>query len=163
MQNEKSIAEQICSLASEPKSDNADLTDLPLLSPSDLDFLPTETIAEGAVKAAPPPPPDSLKTTPLPSTRPHPSPIKQSHKKQKTTFCVQESLRRQRKNEEAANRYSFTRNPRFQLNLNYLSKREYNQCHIVFWDPSRQEFTLEHPILVYQRIVVPLRGISAFI
>ena len=80
MQNEKSIAEEIESLTSEPKPDNADLIDLPLLSPSDFDFLPTETIAEGTVKTAPPPPPNSLKTTPLPSKRPHPSPIKQSHK-----------------------------------------------------------------------------------
>ena len=163
MQNEKSIAEEIESLASEPKPDNTNLVDLPLLSPSEFDFLPTETIAEGTVRTALPPPSNSLKTTPLPSKRPHPSPIKQSHKKQKTTFSVQEYLRRQRKNEEAANRYSFTRNPRFQLDLNYLLKREYNQWHIVFWDPNHQEFTLENPILGYQRIVVPLRGISAFI
>ena len=73
------FAEEIESLASEPKPDNVDLIDLPLLSPSDFDFLPTETIAEGTVKTAPPPPPNSLKTTPLPSKRPHTSPIKQSH------------------------------------------------------------------------------------
>ena len=64
MQNEKSIAEEIESLTSEPKPDNAGLIDLPLLSPSDFDFLPTETIAEGTVKTALPPPPNSLKTTP---------------------------------------------------------------------------------------------------
>ena len=101
MQSEKSVAGEIESLASEPKPDNADLIDLPLLSPSDFDFLPTETTAEGVVKTALPPPPNSLKTTPLPSKRLHPSPIKQSHKKQKTAFCIQESLHRQRKNEAA--------------------------------------------------------------
>ena len=81
MQSEKSVAEEIESLASEPKPKNTDLIDLPLLSPSDFDFLPTETKAEGVVKTAANPPPNSLKTTPLPFKRPHPSPIKQSHGK----------------------------------------------------------------------------------
>ena len=67
MQSEKSVAEEIESLASEPKPNNADLIDLPLLYPSDFDFLSTETIAEGVIKTAPPPPPNSLKTTPVPA------------------------------------------------------------------------------------------------
>ena len=123
MQSEKSVAEEIESLASEPKPDNANLIDLPLLSASDFDFLSTETIAEGVFKTALPPPSTRFKTTSLPSERPHSSPIKHSLKKQKTALCFQESLRRQPKNVEAANRYSFTRNPRFQLDLNYLLKR----------------------------------------
>ena len=163
MQSEKLVADEIESLASEPKVDNADLLAVPLLSPSDFDFLSTETIAEGVIKTAPPPPSNSLKTIPVPTKRPHAIPMKQSDKKQKTSFSVHETLRQQRKNEEAPNKYLFTRNPRFRTELNYLLKREYNHWHIVFWDSNCQEFTLENPTLGYQRIVVPIRVISAFV
>ena len=163
MQTDKTVAEEIELLTGEPKLDNSGLLDLPLLSPTDLEFLSTETIAEGVTETAPPPPRNNLKTTPLPTKRPHSTSIKRSHKRQKASLSAHEKLRQQRKNEEAANKYIFTRNPRFRTELNYLSKREYNHWNIVFWDSNRQEFTLENPTLGYQRIVVPIRAISAFI
>ena len=86
MQSKKSVADEIELLASERNLDNADLLALPLLSPSDFDFPPTETIAEGVIKTAPPPPSNSLKTTPVPTKRPHAIPMKQSDKKQKNFF-----------------------------------------------------------------------------
>ena len=70
--------------------------------------------------------------------------------------------RNKEKSEEATSYYSFTKNSQFQFNLTYKLKGSINQWRIVFWDPKRQESTLENPSLNFQRISVPLRSISAF-
>ena len=80
MQTDKSVAEEIELLTCESKLDNSGQLDLPLLSPTDLNFLSTESVVEGVNKTAPPPPPNSLKTTLCPQNdliqRPSNIPIK---------------------------------------------------------------------------------------
>ena len=83
-------------------------------------------------------------------------------RKRKSTIPSRQLFQKQRKSEEATSNYSFTNNPQFQFNLTYKIKENINQWRIVFWDPKRQEFTLENPSLNFQRISVPLRSISAF-
>ena len=83
-------------------------------------------------------------------------------RKRKSTTPSLHLFSKQKKNEEATSKYTTTRNPQFQFNLTYESKENINQWRIVFWDPERQEFTLENPSLIYQRLSVPLRSISAF-
>ena len=83
-------------------------------------------------------------------------------RKRKSTTPSRQLFHKQKKSEEATSYYSFTKNPQFQFNLTYKIKESINQWRIVFWDPKRQEFTLENPSLNFQRISVPLRSISAF-
>ena len=82
-------------------------------------------------------------------------------RKRKLTIPSRQLFHKQKKSEEATFRYSFTKNPQFQVNLIYKSKENINQWRIIFWDPKRKEFTLENPSLNFQRISVPLRSISA--
>ena len=73
---------------------------------------------------------------------------------------MKQALEKQKRSEEAAQKYSITRNPRFHYNLNYTLKEEVNQWRIIFWDSKRQEFTIENTTLKHQRLSVPLRAIS---
>ena len=97
MTKEGSMAEEIESLINESKNDNSDLLELPLLSPSDFELPPTETIDEGTVKTTmskPSTPSSYLNATPLPVERPHPTLIKHCHsQKAKNFFIHLESLR----------------------------------------------------------------------
>ena len=83
-------------------------------------------------------------------------------RKRKSTTPSRQLFRKQKKSEEATSKYTATQNPQFQFNLTYKFKESINQWRIVFWDPKRQEFTLENPSLNYPRLSVPLRSISAF-
>ena len=83
-------------------------------------------------------------------------------RKRKSTTPSRQLFHKQKKSEEATSYYSFTKNPQFQFNLTYKLKESINQWRIVFWDPKRQEFSLENPSLNFQRISVPLRSTSAF-
>ena len=83
-------------------------------------------------------------------------------RKQKSTTPSLQLFHKQKKNEEATFEYTTTQNLQFKFNLTYRVKENINQWRKVFWDPKRQEFTLENPSLNYQRLSVPLRSISAF-
>ena len=48
-----------------------------------------------------------------------------SIKKKKTHYSLRQALEKQKKSEEAAQKYSKTRNPRFHYNLNYTLTRIY--------------------------------------
>ena len=108
--------------------------------------------------------------TPLtPDTTPQPIKPKSvsiSHKQAKQnkySTTLRQTIEKQKQNEKATLYYTRTKNPRFQLNLIYALKESFNQWNIIFWDPKRQEFTLENPHLKFQRLTVPLRSISAII
>ena len=127
-----------------------DILQLPKLFPEERRNSPNETpITHGF---------ENLYITPTdrPTTSLHDRP-----RKRKPTIPSRQLFKKQRKNEEAISYYSFTKNPQFQFNLTYKLKESINQWRIVFWDPKRQEFTLENPSLNFQRISVPLRSISA--
>ena len=62
----------------------------------------------------------------------------------KAHFLLKQALEKQKRSEEAAQKYSKTRNPRFHYNLNYTLREDVNQWRIVFWDSKRQEFTIEN-------------------
>ena len=89
------------------------------------------------------------------------TPLNDRPRKRKPTIPSRQLFKKQRKSKEANSFYSFTKNPQFQFNLTYKLKESINQWRIVFWDPKRQEFTLENQSLSFQRVSVPLRSISA--
>ena len=60
-----------------------------------------------------------------------------SNKKKKTQYSLKQALEKQKRSEEAAQKYSITRNPRFHYNLNYTLKEEVNQWRIIFWVSKR--------------------------
>ena len=102
---------------------------------------------------------ENLSTTPTdkPTT-----PLNERPRKRKPTIPSRQLFNKQRQSEEATSYYSFTKNPQFQFNLTYELKESINRWRIVFWDPTRQKFTLENSPLNFQRISVPFRPISAF-
>ena len=73
----------------------------------------------------------------------------------KAHFLLKQALEKQKRSEEAAQKYSITRNPRFHYNLNYTLKEDVNQWRIVFWDSKRQEFTIENTSLKPETISTP--------
>ena len=83
-------------------------------------------------------------------------------RKRKSTTPSRQLFHKQKKSEEATSEYTATQKPQFQFNLTYKIKENINQWRIVFWDSKGQGFTLENPSLIYQRLSVPLRSISAF-
>ena len=104
-----------------------------------------------------------LDATVTPPNNPNTFVFNGSFKKKKTQYPLKRALEKQKRIEEAAQKYSITRNPRFHYNLNYTLNEEVNQWRIIFWDSKRQEFTNENTTLKHQRLSVPLRAISAFI
>ena len=98
-----------------------------------------------------------------PPNRPNTSIFNGSIKNKKTQYSLRQALEKQKKSEEAAQKYSKTRNPRFHYNLNYTLREDVNQWKIIFWDSRRQEFTIENTVIKNQRLSVPLRAISGFI
>ena len=90
------------------------------------------------------------------------TPLNDRPRKRKPTIPSRQLFKKQRESEEDTSYYSISKNPLFQFNLIYKLKEKTNKWRIVFWDPKRQEFTLENPSLNFQRISVPLRSISAF-
>ena len=90
------------------------------------------------------------------------TPLNDRPRKRKPTIPSRQLFKKQRKIEEATFNYSFTKNPQFQFNSTYKVKENINQWRVVFWDPKRQEITLENPSLNFQGISVPLKSISAF-
>ena len=51
--------------------------------------------------------------------------------------------------------------PRFNPHLHYKLRPEYSSWKLLFWDSHRQEFTSGKTLLPSQRLVVPLRAITA--
>ena len=127
-----------------------DLIQLPELSPEESETPSDQTSISHEL--------ENLSITP---TNKPTIPLNYRPRKRKSTIRPRQLFQKQRKSEEATSDYSFTRNPQFQFNLIYKIKENINQWRIVFWDPKRQEFTLENPSLNFQRISVPLRSISA--
>ena len=105
---------------------------------------------------------DDTKISPLTPTNKPAIVVHDIPKKSKSAIRLQQHFQKQRRSEEATLRYSITNNPRFQFTLTYKIKINVNQWRIVFWDPKRQEFTLENPSLFFHRKTVRLRSISAF-
>ena len=83
-------------------------------------------------------------------------------RKWKSTTPSRQLFHKQKKSEEATSKYTAIQNPQFQFNRTYKLKENTNQWRVVIWDSKRQEFTLENPLLNYQRLSVPLRSFSAF-
>ena len=51
--------------------------------------------------------------------------------------------------------------PRFNPYLHYRLRPEFSSWKLHFWDSQQQEFTIQNTILPSQRLVVPLRAITA--
>ena len=71
------------------------------------------------------------------------------------------ALYKQHRREHFASRARIVKKPRFNRHLPYKLKPEFSSWEIIYWDSTRQEFTIKNHSLPTQRIVVPLRAISA--
>ena len=71
------------------------------------------------------------------------------------------ALYKQHRREYFASRARIIKKPRFNRHLPYKLKPEFSSWEIIYWDGTRQEFTIKNNSLPSQRIVVPLRAISA--
>ena len=104
-----------------------------------------------------------LEGTITPPNRPNTFVFNSSIKNKKAQYSLKQALENKKRSEEAAQKYSITRNPKFHYNLNYTLKEDVNQWRIILWDSKRQEFTIENTALKHQRLSLPIRAISAFI
>ena len=64
----------------------------------------------------------SLEGTITPPNRPNTFVFNGSIEKKKAQYSLKQALEKQKRSEEAAQKYSITRNPRFHYNLNYALK-----------------------------------------
>ena len=71
------------------------------------------------------------------------------------------ALYKQHRREYFASRARIVKKPRFNRHLPYKLKPEFSSWEIIYWDSTRQEFTIKNNSLPSQRIMVPLRAISA--
>ena len=71
------------------------------------------------------------------------------------------ALYKQHRREYFASRARIVKKPRFNRHLPYKLKPEFSSWEIIYWDGTRQEFTIKNNLLPSQRIVVPLRAITA--
>ena len=71
------------------------------------------------------------------------------------------ALYKQHRREHYASRARIVKKPRFNRHLPYKLKPEFSSWEIIYWDGTRQEFTIKNNSFPSQRIVVPLRAITA--
>ena len=71
------------------------------------------------------------------------------------------ALYKQHRREYFASRAGIIKKPRFNRHLHYKLKPEFSSWEIIYWDGTRQEYIIKNNSLPSQRIVVPLRTITA--
>ena len=71
------------------------------------------------------------------------------------------ALYKQHRREYFASRARIVKKPRFNRHLPYKLEPEFSSWEIIYWDSTRQEFTIKNNSFPSQRIVVPLRAITA--
>ena len=71
------------------------------------------------------------------------------------------ALYKQHRREYFASRARIVKKPRFNRHLHYKLKPEFSSWEIIYWDSTRREFTIKNNSFPSQRIVVPLRAVSA--
>ena len=71
------------------------------------------------------------------------------------------ALYKQHRGEYFDSRARIVKKPRFNRHLPYKLKPEFSSWEIIYWDGTRQEFTIKNNSFPSQRIVVPLRAITA--
>ena len=70
------------------------------------------------------------------------------------------ALYKQHRREYFVSRARIVKKPQFNRHLPYRIKPEFSSWQIVYWDGTRQEFTIKNTSLPSQRIVVPLRAVT---
>ena len=71
------------------------------------------------------------------------------------------ALYKQHRREHCASRAKIVKKLRFNRHLPYNLKQEFSSWEILYWDNTRQEYTIKNNPLPSQRFVVPLRAITA--
>ena len=71
------------------------------------------------------------------------------------------ALYKQHRREYFASRARIVKKPRFERHLPYKLKPEFSSWEIIYWDGTRQEFTIKNNSFPSQRNIVPLRAITA--
>ena len=71
------------------------------------------------------------------------------------------ALYKQHRREYFASRARIVKKPRFNRHLPYKLKPEFSSWEITYWDGTRQEFTIKNNSFPSERIVVPLRAVTA--
>ena len=71
------------------------------------------------------------------------------------------TIAQQHRREQFARLARAVKCPRFNSHLRYRLRPDFSSWDLLFWDSQRQEFTNQNTILPSQRLVVPLRAITA--
>ena len=71
------------------------------------------------------------------------------------------TIAQQHKREHFARLARAVKYPRFNPYLHYILRPGFSSWKLLFWDSQQQEFTIQNKILPSQRLVVPLRAITA--
>ena len=71
------------------------------------------------------------------------------------------TIARQHKREQIARLARAVKYPRFNPYLQYRIIPEFSSSKLIFWDSQQHEFTIQNTILPSQRLVVPLRTLTA--
>ena len=71
------------------------------------------------------------------------------------------TIARQHKREHFARIARAVKYPRFKPYLHYKMRPQFSSWKLLFWDSQQQEFTIQNTILPSQRLVVPLRALTA--
>ena len=71
------------------------------------------------------------------------------------------ALYKQHRSEYFASRARIVKKPRFNRHLPNKLKPEFSSWEIIYWDGTRQEITIKNNCFPSQRIVVPLKAITA--
>ena len=75
--------------------------------------------------------------------------------------CNRLTIARQHKRKHFARLARAVKYPRFNPYLHYKLRPEFSSWKLLFWDSQQQEFTIQNTILPSQRLVVPLRALTA--
>ena len=75
--------------------------------------------------------------------------------------CGRLTIARQHEREHFARPARAVKYPRFNPHLHYRLRPEFSSWKLLFWDSQQQEFTIQNTILPSQRLVVPLRALTA--
>ena len=75
-------------------------------------------------------------------------------------FFLKQQIFKQNRKESFLRHCKSVKKPRYNPHLHYQLTNAFSSREIVFWDPTRQEYTIQNTVLPSQRLVVPLSAIE---
>ena len=75
-------------------------------------------------------------------------------------FSLKQQIFKQKRKESFLRHCKSVKKHRYNLHLHYQLTSSFASWEIVFWDPTRQEYTIQNTVLPSQRLVVPQSAIE---